>query len=54
MEMCKGNLIKIELTNINREDMTPLPKWLEPEQHQVQTGHPIRYDIAELLANRES
>ena len=24
-EMCKGNLIKIELTNINREDMRPLP-----------------------------
>ena len=51
--MCKGNLIKIELTNVNREDATPLPNWLEPEQHQVQTVHPRGYDSAELLAIRE-
>ena len=51
--MCKGNLIKIELTNVNREDVTPLPNHLDPEQHQVQTVHPIRYDSAELLAIRE-
>ena len=51
--MCKGNLIKIELINLNREDVTPLPNQLEPEQHQVQTVHPIRYNNAELQAIRE-
>ena len=52
-DLCKGNLIKIERTNANEEDVTPLPNQLEPEQHQVQTVHPIRYDSAELLAIRE-
>ena len=53
MEMCKGNLTKIELTNVNREDTTPLPNQLEPEKHQVETVQPIRYDSAELLTITE-
>ena len=52
MVLRKGNLIKIELTNVNREDQTTLSNCLEPE-HQVQTVHPIRYDSVELLPIRE-
>ena len=50
--MYKGKLIKIELTSINGEDMTPLPNQLEPE-HRVQTVHLIRKESAELPAIKE-
>ena len=60
MVFSKGNLI--EMTNLGKYDVRPLPNQLELEQQQahivqtvqtVQKDHPIRYDRSELLVIKD-
>ena len=59
MVFSKGNLI--ELTNLDKDDVRPLPNRLELEQHvhmvqtaqMVQKDHLIRYDRSELLVIKD-